>query len=102
VIDIESNSIFYPSEIDFLEFSKYIDSLWDKNTDDGLIKIIPPANFSENIKNTYISKIDKILEEDKDKKIVYRIQKLNQMYKSNVSFFALKISSNNYLFKSAF
>lgn len=75
---------YLASEIDFLEFSKYIDSLWKDNCDFGLIKIIPPPKFIENIKLTYISKIDELIGTDLEKKIQFRIQKLNELYKAEV------------------
>jgi hypothetical protein len=89
VLDLQKSPEFNATEIDFLEFSKYIDSLWSDDTIYGLIKIIPPKKFQENIKQTYVAKIDSQLEFDLGKKIQFRIQQMKHLYKSEVSLYQL-------------
>lgn len=85
VLDLPKSPEFHANEIDFLEFSKYIDSLWSEDTIYGIVKIIPPKKFQENIKQTYVAKIDSQLENDLGKKIQFRIQQMKDLYKSDVS-----------------
>ena len=77
--ELKSSPFKKADEIDFLEFSKFVDSLWDHKSDFGVLKIKPPELFTNSIKSTYISKIDKILE---DIKIIIRKQELSELYKA--------------------
>ena len=93
--DLEPAQIENASEIDFLEFAKYIDSLWDPQDDTGIIKIIPPHNFVENMKKSYHNTVSAALLKDPNKKIPYRVQKINELYKAEVRFFYIVYLKRN-------
>lgn len=53
------------SEIDFLEFSKFVDSLWSITQNrNSILKLNPPAKFVKNIANSYIKRITELLKSD--------------------------------------
>lgn len=102
--DFSANPELKASEIDFLEFSKFIDSSWNEDSDFGLLKIKPPVKFVENMKQNYISKMDNLFTNvDVEKRITFRIQKLKDLYKAEVMYFKvyfLFLIYNTQLFKS--
>ena len=78
--DIPLSSTFEADEIDFMEFSRYIDSCWStEGPDTGVIKIIPPKDWVENYKTGYYQVITEYLLKDTSKKHFYRIQKLKEL-----------------------
>ena len=76
--DLPLTPTYEADDIDFLEFSKYIEKLWQgQGKDTGVFKIIPPSNWVENYKKSYHCCITDTLKKDLNKKYVYRRQNLS-------------------------
>lgn len=61
------------SEIDFLEFSKFVDSLWSITQNRiSILKLNPPTKFIKNIANSYIKRITELLKSDLSNFIKYQ------------------------------
>lgn len=76
---------FEAEDFDFLDFSKYVEVCWNSQTKDtGIFKITPPRSWVENYDKSYGTLVDEILRSD-SRKYMFRIQKLNELYKAQVS-----------------
>lgn len=80
--DFPSTNTFHSDEIDFLDFSGYIDNCWKSQENDmGIFKIIPPEEWKENYKKSYHLTVTDYLRKDQSKKFYYRKQKLHEFHK---------------------
>lgn len=86
--DIPLTPTFEAQDFDFLDFSKYVDLCWaSQSKDTGVFKIKPPQKWVENYNKSYSMAIDDVLKSDTSRKYLFRIQKLNELYKAQVSNF---------------
>ncbi len=84
--DIPFTPTYVAEDIDFLEFSKYIEKISNGQAKDtGIFKIIPPSNWVENYKKSYHCCITDTLKKDPNKKYVYRRQSLSGFQNAEVS-----------------
>lgn len=73
IVDDNIVNGFSCSEIDFLEFSKFIDSLWCiKSNKSSIINLNPPKRFVKNLSNSYIKKLNEIMNLDIKNFILYQ------------------------------
>lgn len=83
--DIPFTPTFEAQDFDFLDFSKYVEVCWNSQSKDtGIFKIIPPQRWVENYDKSYGTVVDEILKTD-SRKYMFRIQRLNELYKAQVS-----------------
>lgn len=86
---------FEAQDFDFLDFSKYVELCWNSQSNDtGIFKISPPQKWVENYDKSYGTVVDEVLKSD-SRKYMFRIQKLSELYKAQVSFIRLCVIFRN-------
>ena len=88
--------IINATEEDFLNPIQFFESIWEKNQHStGIIKIIPPAGWKQNIastfQNTYLRKF-----EECEKKLETRKMNLNKLYTAKVKYIYILNYNNTF------
>lgn len=84
--DIPLTPTFEAQDYDFLDFSKYVDICWNmQSKDTGIFKIKPPQKWIESNRKSYTNFVDDTLKHDPNKKYLFKVQKLHELHKAQVS-----------------
>lgn len=81
---IKPSQTFNATEIDFLEPLKYIDSLWNEDSNTGVLKIIPPKQWVAYQQGAHLNRIVSHYYGEESNSLPARSQKLSKLYEAKV------------------